>query len=53
MRGFGRRSGGNPWASHGQPRRSYSPAQRYHGGGGGTGSSPGGRNGGIGEIGMW
>jgi len=40
MRGFERRSGGNPWAGHGQPRRSYFPTERHHGG---TGSSQGGR----------
>jgi len=32
MRGTERRSGGNPWASHRQPRRSYSTAERHHGG---------------------
>jgi hypothetical protein len=32
MRGFESRSGGNLWASHRQPRRSYSPAKIHYGG---------------------
>jgi hypothetical protein len=50
MREFERRSGGNLRASHGQPRRSYSPAERHHGG---IGVQPGWQKlGGIGEIGL-
>ena len=50
MRDSESQRGGNPRAILGQPRRSYSPAARYRGGGGGFGVQPGWQKMDCGEV---